>query len=64
MINNNVLDMIGNTPMIKLNNIGNSNLYVKLEKYNPAGSIKDRAVYYMVENLEKNGLLKKGDVLV
>ena len=52
------------TPMIKLNNIGNSNLYVKLEKYNPAGSIKDRAVYYMVENLEKNGLLKKGDVLV
>ena len=64
MINNNVLDMIGNTPMIKLNNIGNSNIYVKLEKYNPAGSIKDRAVYYMVENLEKNGLLKKGDVLV
>ena len=64
MINNNVLDMIGNTPMIKLNNIGNSNLYVKLEKYNPAGSIKDREVYYMVENLEKNGLLKKGDVLV
>ena len=64
MINNNVLDMIGNTPMIKLNNIGNFNLYVKLEKYNPAGSIKDRAVYYMVENLEKNGLLKKGDVLV
>ena len=64
MINNNVLDMIGNTPMIKLNNIGNSNLYVKLEKYNPEGSIKDRAVYYMVENLEKNGLLKKGDVLV
>ena len=64
MINNNVLDMIGNTPMIKLNNIGNSNLYVKLEKYNPAGSIKDRAVYYMVENLEKNGLLKKCDVLV
>ena len=64
MINNNVLDMIGNTPMIKLNNIGNSNLYVKLEKYNPAGSIKDRAVYYMVENLEKNGILKKGNVLV
>lgn len=64
MINNNVLDMIGNTPMIKLNNIGNSNLYVKLEKYNPAGSIKDRAAYYMVENLEKNGILKKGDVLV
>lgn len=64
MINKNVLDMIGNTPMVKLNNIGKGNVYVKLEKYNPAGSIKDRAVYYMVENLEKNGLLKKGDVLV
>ena len=64
MINKNVLDMIGNTPMIKLNNIGNSNIHVKLEKYNPAGSVKDRPVYYMVENLEKNGLLKKGDVLV
>ena len=64
MINNNVLDMIGNTPMVNLYNIGRGNIYVKLEKYNPAGSIKDRAVYYMVENLEKNELLKKGDVLV
>ena len=64
MINNNVLDMIGNTPMVNLYNIGRGNIYVKLEKYNPAGSIKDRAVYYMVENLEKNGILKKGDVLV
>ena len=58
MINKNILDMIGNTPMVKLNNIGKGNVYVKLEKYNPAGSIKDRAVYYMVENLEKNGLLR------
>lgn len=64
MINNNVLDMIGNTPMVNLYNIGRGNIYVKLEKYNPAGSIKDRAAYYMVENLEKNGILKKGDVLV
>ena len=64
MINNNVLDMIGNTPIVNLYNIGRGNIYVKLEKYNPAGSIKDRAVYYMVENLEKNELLKKGDVLV
>ena len=64
MINKTVLDMIGNTPMVKLNNMGNSNIYVKLEKYNPAGSIKDRAVYYMIENLEKNDILQKGDVLV
>ena len=64
MIFKNVLDMIGNTPMINLCSIGNGNIYVKLEQYNPAGSIKDRAVYYMVENLEKSELLKKGDVLV
>lgn len=64
MINKNVLDMIGNTPMVNLYNIGNGNIYVKLEKYNPAGSIKDRAVYYMVKYLEKNGLLRKEDVLV
>lgn len=64
MINKNVLDMIGNTPMINLYNIGNGNIYVKLEKYNPAGSIKDRAVYYMVKYLEKDGLLRKEDVLV
>jgi len=64
MIFKNVLDMIGNTPMINLCSIGNGNIYVKLEQYNPAGSIKDRAVYHMVENLEKSELLKKGDVLV
>lgn len=64
MINKNVLDMIGNTPMVNLYNIGNGNIYVKLEKYNPAGSIKDRAVYYMVKYLEKDGLLRKEDVLV
>lgn len=64
MVNKNVLDMIGNTPMVKLNNVGKGNVYVKLEKYNPAGSVKDRPVYYMVENLEKSGELKKGDVLV
>ena len=64
MINNNVLDMIGNTPMIKLNNIGNSNLYVKLEKYNPAGSIKDRIALSMVEGAERKGILNKESVLV
>lgn len=64
MVNKNILDMIGNTPMVNLSNISNKNIYVKLEKYNPAGSIKDRSVLYMLENLEKNGSLKKGDVLV
>ena len=64
MVCKSVLDMIGNTPMINLCSIENKNVYVKLEKYNPGGSIKDRAVYYMVENIEKSGGLKKGDVLV
>jgi cysteine synthase A len=64
MINENILSMIGNTPIVKLNKLGNSNVYVKLEKYNPGGSVKDRAVYFMIEGLEKRGALKKGDVLV
>ena len=58
MIYKNALDMIGNTPMINLYNVGNGNIYIKLESHNPAGSIKDRAVYYMVENLEKSKALK------
>lgn len=64
MVNENILTMIGNTPMYKLNKISNGNVYVKLEKYNPGGSVKDRAVYFMIEGLENKGLLKKGDVLI
>ena len=63
MIYNNILDTIGNTPIVKINNLG-ENIYVKLEKYNPGGSIKDRAVYIMIEEMEKRGELKKGDTLV
>lgn len=67
MIYDNVMDMIGNTPVIKLNNIveeGMADIYVKLEKYNPAGSIKDRAALGMIEAAEKEGKLAKGDVIV
>jgi len=64
MIYKNVLDMIGNTPMINLHNVGNKNIYIKLESHNPGGSIKDRAVYYMVENLEKSKVLKKDNILI
>lgn len=64
MINESILNMIGNTPMVKLNKLESSNIYIKLEKYNPGGSIKDRAVYFMIDGLEKRGALKKGDVLV
>lgn len=67
MIFNNVIDMIQNTPILKLNNIVDNDMaeiYVKLEKYNPAGSIKDRAALGMIEVAEKKGLLKKGYSIV
>lgn len=67
MIYNNALEMIGNTPLLKLNNINNENVaevYVKLEKYNPGGSIKDRAALGMIEKAERLGLIKKGDTIV
>ncbi|RDY27542.1 cysteine synthase A [Romboutsia weinsteinii] len=64
MIYENALELIGNTPILKLNNLGYPNVYVKLEKTNPAGSIKDRAVYCMIEGMELRNELKKGDVLV
>ncbi|RDY22792.1 cysteine synthase A [Romboutsia maritimum] len=64
MIYENALELIGNTPILKLNKLGFSNVYVKLEKTNPGGSIKDRAVYEMIEGLEKKGELNKKDVLV
>ncbi|WP_102401351.1 cysteine synthase A [Haloimpatiens massiliensis] len=67
MIYNNVIDMIGATPLFKLNNMVEENMaevYVKLEKYNPGGSIKDRAALGMIEKAEKEGLLKKGYTIV
>lgn len=64
MVNENILSMIGNTPMYKLSKLTNGNVYIKLEKFNPGGSVKDRAVKSMIEGLEDRGILKKGDVLV
>jgi len=67
MIYNNVIDMIGGTPLFKLNKIveeGSADVYVKLEKLNPGGSIKDRAALGMVEKAEEDGLLKPGSVIV
>lgn len=69
MIFENALDLIGNTPIYKINNLGtndkcNNNIYVKLEKVNPAGSVKDRAVLGMIEGMEKRGEIREGDVLV
>ncbi|AYD41235.1 cysteine synthase A [Clostridium fermenticellae] len=67
MIYNNAIELIGGTPLFKLNNIvpeGSGEVYVKLEKYNPGGSIKDRAALGMIEKAEKKNLLKKGDTIV
>lgn len=67
MIYNGVLDLIGDTPILKLNNLKDENaaeVYVKLEKFNPGGSVKDRAALGMIERAEKEGKLKKGDTIV
>jgi len=63
-----ILDLIGNTPIIKLNNSKNSrksgNIWAKLEYLNPSGSIKDRIALQMIEDAEKNTELKKGYTIV
>lgn len=67
MIYNNSIDMIGNTPMLKLDSDEYkemANIYVKLEKFNPGGSVKDRAALGMIETAEKQGKLKQGDTIV
>ncbi|CEN93338.1 cysteine synthase A [Paraclostridium sordellii] len=65
MIYNNILELIGKTPILKLNNIqNNNNIYLKLEKYNSGGSIKDRAVLGMIEDLMKDNKIKQGDTIV
>ena len=67
MLYNSMKDLVGNTPIVKLNNIGissNENLYAKLELYNPSGSLKDRTGKYMLEDAERKGLLKKGGTIV
>jgi len=67
MIYNNVLDMIGKTPVLKLSKLVQgdmADIYVKLEKFNPAGSIKDRAALGMIEKAEELGLLKEGFTIV
>ena len=67
MIYKNILELIGNTPIVKLNKIGKEldcNLYVKCEFFNAGGSIKDRIGYNMVIEAEKEGRIKPGDTLI
>ena len=63
---NNVLEMIGNTPVVKINQIdtGLCDLYVKMESLNPFGSIKDRVGLKMIDDAEKNGTLTKGSTII
>jgi len=65
-MNQTVLNLIGNTPMVKVNYIdtGVCNLYLKLESANPGGSIKDRIGLSMITEAEKAGLIRAGSVLV
>ena len=67
MILKNILDSIGKTPMVKLNKVGKEldcNLYAKCEFFNPGGSVKDRIGKNMIEQAEKDGLIKPGDTLI
>ena len=60
-------DAIGNTPMLKLQRADKSvtsDIYAKLELFNPCGSVKDRVGYAMVEDAEKRGILKPGSVII
>jgi cysteine synthase A len=67
---NNALEAIGNTPLVKLNrffpeaNQKNINIWMKLERSNPGGSIKDRIALRMIEDAEKSGALKKDSVII
>lgn len=66
MLFENVIDAIGHTPLIKINNLpeDSADIYVKLEKNNPSGSVKDRPVKYILKNLMDKGELKKGDTII
>ena len=58
-----IIELIGNTPMVKLNRIvspGMSDILAKVEYFNPGGSVKDRICLSMIEDAEKKGLIKKG----
>ena len=67
MIHDNILSTIGNTPVVRMNRIGNElecELFSKCEFLNPGGSIKDRIGWKMVEDAEQSGRIKPGDTLI
>ena len=67
MIHNNILDAIGNTPMVRLSTVSPKpevNIYVKLEGVNPSGSVKDRVAKRIIERAEADGMLTKDKVII
>lgn len=66
MLYENITETIGNTPLIRVNQKEEDSaaLYVKVESFNPAGSIKDRPAYYMIKAAEEKGVLKKGTTII
>ncbi len=63
----NSLELIGNTPLVKLNKVSppnGANIYAKLEFMNPGGSVKDRIALAMIEDAEKRGVLKPGSTII
>jgi cysteine synthase len=63
----NILDLVGNTPMVRLTRItraDESDIFAKLEYLNPGGSVKDRIGVGMIERAERDGLLKKGGTII
>jgi cysteine synthase len=66
MIYNNILETIGSTPVVRLNRIGpeHTTIYVKIESFNPMGSVKDRLAFAIIDDAEKRGLLKPGQTVV
>ena len=66
-ISNNILDLIGNTPLIKLNKITKKligNFFVRYEGYNPGHSMKDRIALHIIEEAERKGILKEGSTVI
>jgi cysteine synthase A len=65
-IHENILETIGNTPVVKINNMGpkHVDLYVKIEAFNPLGSVKDRLALGVIETAEKDGSLQPGQTVV
>ena len=66
-IYNNITELVGKTPIVKLNRIvpeGAADVYVKLESFNPGSSVKDRIALAMIEAAEAAGILKPGDTIV